>query len=120
MEQTQQAWQKGLSTSARGYIWLETNAPIYYSQAAEVSKPYFELARDLVIVGGKGAKNFYYNIKEYVVEKAPVVHSTIEEYAPGLTDNVANAASKSWETVSKFGVNCYSYTSELLKEKVFV
>lgn len=120
LEHSQRAWQKTLSTSARGYLWLETNAPIYYSQTVEVCKPYSQLSKDFIIVAVKKAGLLYGNVREYIIEKTPVVLSTIEQYAPGLVDSVQGYASTGCEVVKKYSNDYYQLTAEYLKTKVFV
>lgn len=120
LEQSQRAWQKTLSTSARGYLWLETNAPIYYSQTVEVCKPYVQVSKDVFVIAYKKTGVLYGNVKEYVIEKTPVVVGTIEQYAPGLVDNVQSYASSGYEAVKKYSNDYYQLTAEYLKTKVFV
>ncbi|XP_072942522.1 transmembrane protein 214 [Epargyreus clarus] len=120
LEHTQYAWQKSLSTSARGYLWMETNAPIYYEQSMNFIMPYAQLSRDAFTVAVKRAGVLYANIKEYLTEKSPVVYSTIEQYAPGLVDNVHMYSKNGYETVKKYSNDYYQFTAEYLKTKVFV
>ncbi|KAL0870073.1 hypothetical protein ABMA27_006234 [Loxostege sticticalis] len=120
LEQSQRAWQKTLSTSARGYIWVETNAPVYYAQTVEICKPYSQLSKDLITVAGKKIGLLYGNIQEFVAEKTPVVVATIEQYVPGLVDNVQNFTSSGYATVKKFTIEYYKLTTDYLSTKVFV
>lgn len=120
LEQTQHVWRKSLSTSAKGYIWLEENAPIYYHQAANISKPYIELARDVAIVGANNAVTLYGNLREYVVEKAPIVQAKVDDYVPGLVDSVASYSAEGWKFTKNTAINLYTISSEVLREKVFV
>lgn len=120
LEHSQKAWQKTLSTSARGYLWVETNAPIYYTQTAEVLTPYSQLSKDAIVVAVKKLGIFYGNIRDYVVEKTPVVVATIEQYAPGLVDNVQSYSVAGYEAVKKHSGDYYQLTADYLKTKVFV
>lgn len=120
LEHTQFAWQKTLSTSARGYIWLETNTPIYYTKTVEFTKPYAELARDVFIVGAKKTGALYENVKEYIALKTPVVVSTIDQYAPGFIENVQGYTASGWAFVKKHSCEYYHISTEYLKTKVFV
>lgn len=120
LEHSQHAWQKTLSTSARGYLWLETNAPIYYTNTIEFCKPYGQLSKDAFLIALKKASVLYENVKDYVVEKTPVVVSTIESYAPGLIDNVQSYTSAGIAAVKKYSYDYYSLTADYLKTKVFV
>lgn len=99
---------------------METNAPVYYTQTAEVLKPYSLLAKDLVIISGKKAGIFYANIRDYVLVKMPVVVATIEQYAPGFVDNVKNYSAAGYETVVKYSTDYYQLSADYLKTKVFV
>lgn len=120
LEHSQTAWQKTLSTSARGYLWVESNAPIYYTKTVEVVKPYSLLTKDLIIVAGKKAVVFYENIKDYAVAKTPVVVSTIEQYVPGLIDGVKTYSAAGYATVAKYSSDYYQLSADYLKTKVFV
>lgn len=120
LEHSQRAWQKTLSTSARGYLWLENNAPVYYTQTVEICKPYLQLSRDFAFIAAKKASVLYTNTKDYVAEKTPVVVATIELYAPGLVDNVQSYTASGVETVKKYSNDYYQLTAEYLKTKVFM
>lgn len=120
LEHSQQAWQKTLSTSARGYLWLETNAPVYYAQTVEICRPYTQLSKDAFFIALKKAGILYGNVQDYVVEKTPVVIKTIEEYAPGLVDNVQSYASTAWSGLKKYSSDYYQITTDYLVTKVFV
>ncbi|KAI5640139.1 hypothetical protein NE865_07396 [Phthorimaea operculella] len=120
LEHSQKAWQKTLSTSARGYLWLETNAPIYYTQTIEVAKPYGELTKDIFFLAVKKAGVLYGNTRDYIAAKTPVVVGTIEEYAPGLVDKVTGYAAAGYEFVRKYSTEYYTLTADYFKTKVFV
>ncbi|CAH0590493.1 unnamed protein product [Chrysodeixis includens] len=120
LEHSQRAWQKTLSTSARGYLWLETNAPVYYTLTVDVCKPYAQLSKDFAIIAVKKAGILYDNTKEYVTEKTPVVVATIEQYAPGLIDNVQSYTATGLEAVKKYSNDYYQLTADYLKTKVFI
>ncbi|XP_063894378.1 transmembrane protein 214 [Helicoverpa armigera] len=120
LEHSQRAWQKSLSTSARGYLWLETNAPVYYTLTVETCTPYVLLSREFAYVAMKKVGVLYTNTKDYVAEKTPVVVATIEQYAPGLVDNVQSYTASGLEAVKKYSNDYYQLTMEYLKTKVFV
>lgn len=120
LEHSQRAWQKTLSTSARGYLWLETNAPIYYTLTVETCTPYVLLSRELVYLASKKVGVLYLNTVDYVAEKTPVVLATIEQYAPGLVDNVQSYTASGFEAVKKHSNDYYKLTTEYLTTKVFV
>ncbi|XP_049876600.1 transmembrane protein 214 [Pectinophora gossypiella] len=120
LEHSQKAWQKTLSTSARGYLWLETNAPVYYNQTVEVCKPYGELSKDVYVIAVKKAGVLYGNVREYVSEKIPVVLATIEEYAPGLVDKVEYYACYGYTAFRKQVTDVFAVTADYLKTKVFI
>ncbi|XP_034835337.1 transmembrane protein 214 [Maniola hyperantus] len=120
LEQSQYAWQKTLSTSARGYLWLETNAPIYYTLTVEAVSPYAQLSKEALIVGSKKLGILYGNMRDYIVEKTPVVVSTIDQYAPGVIDTVQGYAISGFTAVRKYSNDYYQLTADYLKTKVFV
>lgn len=120
LEQSQHAWRKTLSTSARGYLWLETNVPIYYATTVDTCAPYAQLSKELAIVAGKKMGAFYGNMKNYVVEKTPVVVATIDQYAPGVVDTVESYVVSGYTTIRKYSNDYYQVTLEFFKTKVFV
>lgn len=120
LEPSQRAWQKTLSTSARGYLWLETNAPVYYAQTLEAVSPYAQLSKDAVIVASKRLGILYGNMKEYVQAKTPAVVATVEQYAPGVIDTVQGYAVSGFTTVRKYSNDYYQMAADYLKTKVFV
>lgn len=120
LEHSQLAWQKTLSTSARGYLWLETNAPVYYTQTVETCTPYVLLSKEFAFLALKKVGVLYSNTKDYVADKTPVVVATIDQYAPGLVDNVQSYASTGFQTIKKYSNDYYQLTAEYLKTKVFV
>lgn len=99
---------------------METNAPVYYAQTVEVLKPYSVLTKDLATITVKKAGVFYNNIRDYVVVKTPVVIATIEQYVPGLVDNVKNYSAAGYEKVVKYSSDYYQLSANYLKTKVFV
>ncbi|CAG9564224.1 unnamed protein product [Danaus chrysippus] len=120
LEQSQRAWQKGLSASARGYLWMESNAPVYYAQTVEACKPYAQLSKDAVTVAVKKLGILYMNMKEYVVDKTPVVVATIEQYAPGVVETVQSYTVNGIAAVKKYSNDYYQMTVDYLSTKVFV
>lgn len=83
-------------------------------------KPYSLLTKDLIIITGKKAGIFYDNIKDYFVAKAPVVVATIEQYVPGLVDNVKSYSTAGYEAVVKYSGDYYQFSADYLKTKVFM
>lgn len=120
LEQSQRAWQKTLSTSARGYLWVETNAPIYYSQALEACKPYSQLSKDALIVAKKQICSWYTNLNSFFKEKRPVILATIEQYAPGLIDKINDFTMSCYETVVKYSSEYYRNALDYLGTNVFM
>ncbi|CAH2089269.1 unnamed protein product [Euphydryas editha] len=120
LEQSQHAWRKTLSTSARGYLWLESNVPIYYATTVETCKPYAQLSKEVFIVAVNKMGVLYGNMKDYVVEKTPVVVATIEQYAPGVIDTVQSYVVSGYTTFRKYSNDYYQATLEYLSTKVFV
>ncbi|XP_045521969.1 transmembrane protein 214 [Pieris brassicae] len=120
LEHSQKAWQKSLSSSARGYIWLETNIPIYYTQAVEFSKPYSQLSKDLFTIGVKKTGILYGNMKEYVIEKTPVVIATIDQYIPGTVETIQTYFVSGVDTIKIYSNEYYQVVAKYLTTKVFV
>lgn len=68
----------------------------------------------------KKAGVLYTNTKDYVADKTPIVLATIEQYAPGLVDNVQSYTASGFGAVKKFSSDYYKLTAEYLTTKVFV
>lgn len=85
-----------------------------------MSKPYIELGADFVKVGARNAVVLYGNIKEYVIEQAPVVQATIDQYVPGLVDNVVDYTKVGWDAAWHYTTEGYVYVDGFLKKKVLV
>ncbi|CAH1163610.1 unnamed protein product [Phaedon cochleariae] len=85
--------QKALNTTREGLNWLdgriEQNFPAFRKTVIDFSEPYVELA----ISTGKITRNGFYNMKEVVLEKYPLVLQSIESYAPGLMEQSQKALS---------------------------
>lgn len=62
----------------------------------------------------------YGNVQEYISGKMPVVVATIEQYAPGLLDNIQSYVSTAWATIKTYSTEYYKYTVNYLSTKVFV
>ncbi|XP_050674602.1 transmembrane protein 214 [Leptidea sinapis] len=120
LEQSQKAWQKTLSSSARGYIWMENNVPVYYTQFIEVSKPYAELSKDVYTIALKKTAIIYSNIRDYVQEKTPVVLASIENYAPGVIETIQVYSANGFNALKKYSNDYYQLTADYMKTKVFV
>lgn len=101
-------------------MWLETNAPVYYTNTVEVLKPYGQLSLDIATISVKKMGALYGNMKEYVVEKTPVVVATVEQYAPGVVDTVQSYAASGYSVVKKYSNEYYQITVNYLSTKVFV
>lgn len=52
--------------------------------------------------------------------KAPVVVATIEQYVPGLVDNVKSYSTAGYEAVVKYSGDYYQFSADYLKTKVFM
>lgn len=120
LEQSQALWYKSLSYSARGYIWVENNVPYYYTVSVEFAKPYWELTKDMALIVSGQVAQLYSNIREYIVEKWPLVQDKIEEYVPGFLSTVQDYSAKAWDAVKNFTVTLYSSTSTYLKTRIFM
>ncbi|XP_030031154.2 transmembrane protein 214 [Manduca sexta] len=120
LEQSQRAWQKTLSTSARGYLWVETNAPVYYAQTVEACKPYAQLSKDAYFIAVKKAGVLYGNVWDYVSEKSPMLEAFIEQYAPGLIETIRKQYQAFVSAVVKYATDYYQLSADYLKTKVFI
>lgn len=66
------------------------------------------------------AKEMYSNMKVYIVEKWPAVHSTIDHYVPGLLSAVCEYSSTAWNATKNFTVYYYEVVMTYLTTKVFM
>lgn len=73
-----------LKYGARGYKWIEENAPIAYGKTKVVLEPYGEFAKDFGLTIINGGKKGWECTKTFVNEKTPVVLEFIDKYAPGM------------------------------------
>lgn len=69
----QTVFYSSMSNGARSYQFMEKNVPVYSKQTGSVLKPYWEFAKDLVVVVGNGAKQGFKRLLNIVDEKSPVV-----------------------------------------------
>lgn len=120
LEHSHCALSKTLAVSARGYKYLEKNAPPYFTAFSQSAKPYGELLRDLAIIVVNQVRQFYTLTKEYLEEKWPIVYSTIDGYAPGFLKAVQEYSSASWSTVKRLSIQYYDVTLSYLQTKVFM
>lgn len=66
------------------------------------------------------AKEMYSNMKDYAVEKWPIVHSTIDQYIPGLLGAVCEYSSTAWNATKNFTAYYYQVIMTYLTTKVFM
>lgn len=57
--------------------YAQDNYPDYYKKTLEFSQPYLQLTKDMGLV----AYNTFANVKEYAVEKYPIVLETVCFYS---------------------------------------
>uniref|UniRef100_U5EPU1 Putative conserved plasma membrane protein n=1 Tax=Corethrella appendiculata TaxID=1370023 RepID=U5EPU1_9DIPT len=112
----EKGWTCTLKYSARGYKWTEANLPIYYQKTSQVVGPYVEFSKEFSIFLWKQTKKGFGNIKEYFIQKTPVVVEFIEQYAPGFPKQVGSFFSK----ISMYTVEAYANSCEFFKTKVFI
>lgn len=120
LEYCQIAWSKSLGASAKSYMWVEKNTPYYWSAAVEVTKPYLELTKDIALIVGNQACQLYSNVRDYAVDKWPVVYSTVDHYIPGFLNSVGTYSVTAWNAVKSFSSYYCEVTSTYLMTKVFV
>ncbi|XP_056635637.1 transmembrane protein 214 [Diorhabda sublineata] len=91
---------------------IEEHFPNLQQTIITYSEPYVELAINL----GKLCRNAYYDIKERVLEKYPVVVESVEVYLPGIIENSQKMLSNAYVT----SILYYNRGMDYLKNEVFV
>jgi TMEM214, C-terminal, caspase 4 activator len=114
------AWFVSLKFSAKGYKWVEANAPIYYEKTKVYMGPFCEFTKDLGLTVLNGAKKGWESTKVFVAEKTPVVIAFIDKYVPGLGQKIHDFVVNTCKTVCSFTCNGWKQSVEFFKAKVFV
>ena len=100
------AWFVSLKYSARGYKFMQEQAPVAYGKTRTFLTPYCDFAKDLGLTAMNGAKKGWESTKIFVAEKVPVVIEFIDKYVPGLGqkihDFVVNASKGFCSLTSSF------------------
>lgn len=114
------AWFVSLKYSARGYKWVEANAPTAYNRSVTFLAPYGELAKDVgITVLNVGVKGWDFT-KQFVSEKIPVVLDFIDKYVPGLGQKIADFTSNTFKGFCSITSNVWRQSVDFFKQKVFV
>lgn len=114
------AWFVSLKFSARGYKWVEENAPVAYAKTKTTLEPYCAFAKDLGITLLNGGKKGYENTKVFVSEKIPVVLQFIDSYVPGLGQKISDFVSNTCKGFCSITSNLWRRSIDFFKTKVFV
>jgi TMEM214, C-terminal, caspase 4 activator len=109
-----------LKYSARGYKWLEENAPIAYSKSKTVLEPYGEFAKDLAATIINSSKKVWQCTRTYVSERTPIVIEFIDKYAPGLSEKASDVISNTFKGFCSICCSIWRNAVDFFKTKVFV
>lgn len=114
------AWFVSLKFSARGYKWVEENAPVAYGKTKTVLTPYCDFAKDLGIALINGGKKGFECTKVFISEKIPVVLQFIDKYVPGLGQKISDFVSTTYKGFCSITSNVWRQSVDFFKTKVFV
>lgn len=114
------AWFVSLKYSARGYKWVEEQAPVAYSKSRTFMQPYCEFAKDLGLTILNGAKKGWESTKVYVAEKTPVVIAFVDKYVPGVAQKTHDFVVNACKGFCSLTCNGWRQSMEFFKTKVFV
>ncbi|XP_059480699.1 transmembrane protein 214-B [Neocloeon triangulifer] len=89
------------------YKWSEKEIPPVWNK---YGAPTWQVAREQSLKLFEASKTLALNISNWASETWPKVVSTIDEYAPGLTDKVAEFGKIGWQYTKEFGQIGYAYT----------
>lgn len=113
------AWFVSLKYSARGYKFVEEHAPVAYGKTKIFIQPYCEFAKDLGLTAINGAKKGWESTKVFAAEKTPVVADFVDNYVPGLSQNIHNFTVKAFSGLCNLTCGTWRSSVEFFKTKVF-
>lgn len=114
------AWFVSLKYSARGYKWIETNAPTAYEKSKTFLQPYGEFAKDLGITIFNSALKGWEGTKTFAAEKAPIFLEFIDKYVPGMGQKVSDITSNTFKGFCSITCNVWRQSVDFIKTNVFV
>lgn len=114
------AWFVSLKFSARGYKWVEEQAPVAYGKTRVFMEPYCEFAKDLGLTVINGAKRGWESTKVFVAEKTPVVVDFIEKYVPGLGHKIQDITVNTCKGLCSLTCNGWRQSVEFFKTRIFM
>ncbi|KAG5675698.1 hypothetical protein PVAND_005582 [Polypedilum vanderplanki] len=114
------AWFVSLKYSARGFKWIEENAPIAYGKTKTILEPYGDFAKDLGISLINGGKKGFECTKVFVTEKIPIVLQFIDNYVPGAGQKISDFVSTTCKGFCSITSNFWRQSVDFFKTKVFI
>lgn len=114
------AWFVSLKYSARGYKWVEEQAPVAYTKSRTFMEPYCAFAKDLGLTALNAGRKGWESTKVYAAEKSPVVVDFIEKYVPGLGVKIQDITTKTFAGLCSLTCNTWRQSVEFFKTKVFM
>jgi len=123
----QKTWVTTTLYFGKGIEYLEASSPEYYKATVVFCKPYVKLSQDVYLSTKNFSIKLYSNVANYVTTKTPVVIALIEQYAPGLLNNIQVNSIKALELIKTYSAFIAEQTIEnsvkatrWLKTNVFV
>lgn len=114
------AWFVSMKYSARGYKWVEVQAPIAYTKTSTFMKPYCELFKDLGLTAFNAVVKGWESTKVFVAEKTPVVVAFIDKYVPGLGQKLHDFIVNTCKGFCSLTCSAWKNSVDFFKTKVFV
>ncbi|XP_072763950.1 transmembrane protein 214-A [Anoplolepis gracilipes] len=82
-----------------GHKAIQDSSPEYYKAIVDLSTPYIKLAGDLYLIIRNLLFKLYNNVASYVEKNIPIVFNTIEQYAPGVIEDIKSKSFQALEFV---------------------
>lgn len=112
------AWFVSLKFSARGYKWVEEQAPVAYGKTRTFMEPYCEFAKDLGITLMNSARKGWESTKVFVAEKTPVVVDFIDKYVPGLGQKIQDIVTNTCKGFCNLTCSGWRQSVEFFRTKI--
>lgn len=120
LHHVENAWFVSLKYSARGYKFVEEQAPFAYGKARTFMQPYCEFTKDLGLTSVNGAIRGWESTKLFAAEKGPAVASFFDNYVPGISQKIYDFTSKAFSGLCSLTCGSWRSSVEFFKTKVFM
>lgn len=114
------AWFVSLKYTARGYKWVEEQAPVAYGKTRTFLDPWSDFAKDLGLTALNGARKGWESTKLFAEEKTPLVVDFIDKYVPGLGQKIQDITVTTFKGACSLTCNTWRQSVEFFKTRVFM